>query len=67
MLEVIDPGRRAVVVSQRFDTAFLNFIAPHLLVSFEEDVDGNPRYVVWRARLVTPSRYRWRMLSTAEG
>jgi hypothetical protein len=56
VLEVIDPSRGQVLASRTFDTAFLEFIAPNLLVSFEEDGDGNPRYVVWRTRLVAPSR-----------
>jgi len=56
VLEVIDPARGVVLVEQRFDTKFQEFIAPNLLVSFDEDADGNPRYVVWRARLVSPSK-----------
>ncbi len=55
VLEVIDPARGVVLTTRTFDTLFMAFIAPGLLVSFTEDAGGNPRYVVWRARLVSPS------------
>lgn len=54
VLEVIDPARGAVLATRTFDSLFMGFIAPNLLVSFDEDADGNPRYVVWRARLISP-------------
>ena len=56
VLEVIDPVRRVVVATQTFDTLFMGFIARDLLVSYTEDAAGNPRYIVWRARVVSPSR-----------
>ena len=56
MLEVIDPARGIVLAARRFDTLFMDFIAPDLLVSYEEDADGNPRYVVWRTRIVSSPR-----------
>ena len=55
VLEVIDPARGEVLATRTFDTLFMSFIAPDLLVSFTEDAGGNPRYVVWRVRLVSPA------------
>jgi hypothetical protein len=56
VLEVIDPHRGVVLATRTFDTVFMAFITSDLLVSFTEDAGGNPQYVVWRARLVSPSR-----------
>jgi hypothetical protein len=56
VIEVLDPARGVVLATRTFDTLFTAFIAPDLLVSFTEDAAGNPRYVVWRARLVSASR-----------
>ena len=56
VLEVVDPARGVVLATRTLDTSFMAFIAPDLLVSYTEDAGGNPRYVVWRARMVTPSR-----------
>ncbi len=53
VLEVIDPARGSVLVTRTFDAWFMGFIAPGMLVSFTEDADGNPRYVVWRAKVVS--------------
>jgi hypothetical protein len=54
VLEVIDPERRVVLATRTFDTLFKAFIAPGLLASYTEDASGNPRYVIWRTRLVSP-------------
>lgn len=55
VLEVIDPARGVVLFTQTFDANLLASNVPDLLVSFTEDAGGNPRYVVWRARLVVLS------------
>ena len=55
ILEIIDPRRGVVIATRAFDTLFMAIIAPDLLVSYTEDAAGNPRYVIWRARLVSPS------------
>jgi hypothetical protein len=54
-LEVIDPVRGTVLAARRVDTVFMAFITANLLVAYEEDAEGNPRYVVWRTRIVTPA------------
>ena len=56
VLEIVDPVRGVIVATRTFDTLFMALIAPNLLVSFAEDGDGNPRYIIWRAQMVRATK-----------
>ncbi|MGH7470235.1 MAG: hypothetical protein ACRENP_20015 [Longimicrobiales bacterium] len=48
IVEVLDTDSGRVVASQRFSQNFLGFLEHDVLYSYDEDHEGNPRYIVWR-------------------
>lgn len=55
VIEVLDPAKRTLLVRKVFRENFVGFIGPRLLASYTEDEEGNPRYVVWRLRVIVPT------------
>lgn len=53
LVEVIDLRTAWLVVSQRFRQDFRGLAASGLAYSYEEDAEGNPRYVLWQLGLAT--------------
>lgn len=47
IVEVIDVRARQLIVSQRFSQRLIGFVAHGVVASYEEDEQGNPRYVIW--------------------
>lgn len=54
IVEVIDVKSGRLVVSQRFRQNLLGIVSADMVASYEEDEQGNPKYVVWRLNLLRP-------------